>query len=357
MEALWPKLAQRVVQGLGVQPGEFIQVRCNIDRFEVLEEMLLAVELAGATPLPEITPVRYLERLLSEASPVYLSEWDKYRTGLMRQFDRILVMQGDSPNFSKLPQQTLTNWRQASNRITSIEEERRLPFLLVGIPTQRRAQQLGLSLAQLDELVLPALAASVEELQEAIARMLTAVKTHQTLTVHSSDGHELHLKLGNRLWLSDDGYIDADDRERGAIVSNLPAGSVYTTVIEEATEGSILIPKVRQATNVVFRFEHGRIVSIEADEQTQALNEWLDTHEGEPRRISHLGIGLNPYLNRELDWTLVDEHVFGNLFLALGENHYMGGLNASSLNIDFTIPGATIRAGDRTVVADGKVTV
>ncbi|MEZ4523028.1 MAG: hypothetical protein R3A46_15530 [Thermomicrobiales bacterium] len=47
--------------------------------------------------------------------------------------------------------------------------------------------------------------------------------------------------------------------------------------------------------------------------------------------ISHTGIGLNPALHTEVDWVLVDEHRHGSLFIAFGENRYLGGQNASSL--------------------------
>jgi hypothetical protein len=34
---------------------------------------------------------------------------------------------------------------------------------------------------------------------------------------------------------------------------------------------------------------------------------------------------------------LADEHIHGSLFIALGENRYMGGQNASSLNKDYAL--------------------
>lgn len=358
MNPLWPKIARRIAHGVGVQPGELVQIRSNIERFDVLQEMLLAVEQAGATPLLETIPVKYLERLLNEASQDYLEKWDKYREGWMKQYDRIVVLQGDIPNFASLPQESFATWLMARHRLTGIEEERRLPFLLVAIPTKLRAQQLGMSLAALEKILLPALAASAEELQNEINRALKLAQGGSTMTIRSGGKYELRMKLGRRPWHNDDGYINQEDRAQGAIVSNLPAGSIYTTVLEDTTEGAILIPKVRQARQVVFHFERGRINRVETSDPAEAgtISAWLDSHSGEPRRISHIGLGLNPYLTREIDWTLVDEHVYGNLFLALGENRYMGGQNESTLNEDFTIPGATLLVDGRTLVENGKVT-
>ena len=48
--------------------------------------------------------------------------------------------------------------------------------------------------------------------------------------------------------------------------------------------------------------------------------------------------------------------ITGHLFIAFGENRYMGGENESSLNVDYTLPGATLLVDDRIIVANGKVT-
>ena len=50
MHALWPALARRIVQALGVQPGELIQVRGEVGDLARLQEIVLAIEVRGATP-------------------------------------------------------------------------------------------------------------------------------------------------------------------------------------------------------------------------------------------------------------------------------------------------------------------
>ena len=115
------------------------------------------------------------------------------------------------------------------------------------------------------------------------------------------------------------------------------------------------LPKAAGATDVVFHFAKGRIERIEAASGAEALNEMFDSHTGEPRRVSHIGLGLNPYLHQPIGWTLVDEHILGALFIAFGENRYMGGQNESSLNVDFALSGTTLEVGGRTVVLEGDV--
>ena len=55
------EIARRIVAGLDVQPGELIQVRDHVARPDLLHEVLLAVDLAGATPLVDHQSPAYLD--------------------------------------------------------------------------------------------------------------------------------------------------------------------------------------------------------------------------------------------------------------------------------------------------------
>src|SRR5215217_5651561 len=242
MDKRWQKIADRMVQGLGVQPGELIELRDGSGDPAVLHEASLAIERSGATPLIRLDSAEYVERVLSEAPLSYLTAWDQYRQAWMKQVDRILVLTGAGSDFRLAPPAAVDAWRHAQSRLTALEEERHLPYLLVAIPTARRAQQLNMVQQDLEEILLPALAASAEELRDEIERVQTRAGRGQAITIHTDNNHVLHLEHGDRLWLSDDGWIDELDRTQGAIVSNLPAGSMYTTVLEEKTHGSLWLP-------------------------------------------------------------------------------------------------------------------
>ena len=355
--ALWPVIARRVVAGVSVPPGELVLVRDGAGDPAALEEILLAVEVAGATPLPEILHAQYLGRLLTEVDPAHLARWDRHRMLWARRCDRAIRLQGLEPDLARAPADALRAWGEATGRLTVAEEERRRPFLMVAVPTADRARALGMTPDDLEAVVLPALVVPVAELRVEIERALGAVRGARALTLRTGDGCELRLALGGRPWLSDDGVVDEADRAVGAGVSNLPGGSIYSTVLEDATEGRLWLPQAGAARDVRLHFREGRVVEIAAREGAAELGTLFDRHSGESRRISHVGIGLNPALRRPIGWVLVDEHVHGALFVAFGENRYMGGENASSLNVDFCIPDATIYADGRAIVREGQVVV
>ncbi|MFL7867623.1 MAG: aminopeptidase [Anaerolineales bacterium] len=355
MEKKWQAIAQRLVTGLGVQSGELIAVRDGSGCFDLLLEVSLAIEKVGGTPLVQFLQGDYLERMWREVPVEILENWGHHRQNWARQIDRVLFMAGAQPERGQVPEAGLEAWEQAMHQLTEIEEGRRLPFLLAAVPTARGAAQLGLSAEDLEALLIPALSASIEELQVEINRVLAKARSGHSIKILTGDGYILHLEQGDRLWMSDDGFIDDVDIQRGAIVSNLPAGSIYTTVLEQKTNGQLWLPKAGPAKEVLFTFRDGRIVDIQASSGSALLTEELDRHSGEARRVSHIGLGLNPYLNRPSGWTMVDEHIHGSLFIALGENRYMGGSNPSSLNVDYALAGATLQVNDHLIVSKGVV--
>lgn len=350
----WRAVAQRIVAGLNVQPGELIQVRDHIDHPDMLLEVLLAVERAGAAPLIDQQSPIYLNRWLAEASPHAIEQSGRQRRRLMEQVDRVVSLSGGIPDFERVAPDALAAWQAMDEELTAIEEARLLPNLIAAIPTAQRAERLGMMLAELEAHVTPSLLLDIDVSRRLIAETRAAV-TGQRIVITTGEGCELHLHHGDRFWHGDDGVIDDEDRRRQTIVSNLPAGSIYTTVLEDRTEGSLYLPQALEATDVVLHFKAGRIERIEAASGGDALERWFDSHSGEPRRISHIGVGLNPHLRTPIGWTIVDEHIAGAIFVAMGENRYMGGQNASSLNHDFALFGASLWVDGRELVARGKL--
>jgi leucyl aminopeptidase (aminopeptidase T) len=344
---------------LDVQAGDLVQLRDHSDRIDVVQELLLALERRGATPLLQLLPSTYLQRLLASTDPGLLGRWDQRRIAWLEATDRILVLAGVGPDLSEAPADALGTWHQAIVRLTHAEERRCIPSLLAAIPTNARAEQLGLSLSELEDLLAPALSASPSELQLGVDRVLAALEQAHTLTIRSGASSVLQLDLGGRRWLSDNGAMPgADARQPGTqAVLNLPAGAVYTTVVETATQGTLWLGDVMGAQGVALHFDGGRVVAIEAAQGAEKLESMFDQHTGEPRRLSHIGVGLNPYLQRSIGWTLVDEHRHGALIIAFGENRYLGGQNESSLNVDFSLSDADLLAGQRTIVLQGQVVV
>ncbi|MFC1466912.1 MAG: aminopeptidase [Candidatus Brachytrichaceae bacterium NZ_4S206] len=346
-----PYLAWRIVQGVSAQPGELILLLDHAGRDDLLREVAFTIELAGATPLVELAPPNHVARLLASGQREYFAEYDRHRRAWLEQADRSIVLSGGYFDLDGVPPDAIALWSAAQRRLTDVEEARRIPSLVVAVPTPVQAQRLGMSIESLERFLQEATAPTLLELQDGIVRVQSRLDEAREIVIRTGGRHELHLVRDNRAILNDDGYIDDLDRERGAVVSHLPAGSVYFTVLEDQTTGSLHLPTAGDARNTVFHFEYGRVAHIEAATGAAELNALFDAHTGESRRIGHIRFGLNPRLHQPIGWPLVDEHMRGAVVVAFGENRHLGGQNASSLNEEFIVLDAEIEADGRRIIS------
>lgn len=347
-------LAWRAVQGAGVQPGELIMVMDHAGRDDLLRKVLLNVELAGATPLPEIAPPDHLAKLLSAAQPEHIAQMDRHRQTWIQQCDRIIVLAGGWLDLVDVPAENILAWSAAQERLAAIEEAKRTPNIVVAVPNEAKAQQLGVTLDELERILHDPIVAPLMDLQNAALRISHKIEG-DAVTLRTSVDCELQMKRGGRAVLVDDGYIDDTDRERGAVVSNLPAGLVYTTVLEDSAEGRLFLAEAGNARDVILHFNQGSVVGVEAASGAEEIDAMFDAHAGEPRRISHIGIGANPHLRKPIGWTLVDEHMWGALFIAFGENRYLGGQNESTLSENFATLNPSLEVDGVPLLNAGRV--
>jgi leucyl aminopeptidase (aminopeptidase T) len=325
MTGLWRQVAARAVDGIDPPPRGLVVVRDRCGRPEPLWAVTVELERRGVTALTEIVPDQVLVEVLATTPPERLEGWSRHRAALLESADGVVSIAATLPPLEHAPQQAAAAWLRGRAAMHAVEARRGLPLMVLAVPTARLARDLGRPLGQLDRAALPAMAAPLAELRADIAAALARVAEAEALVLETP-GCRLVLHRGDRVWLSDDGQISPEDRARGAVVSNLPAGSVYTTVLEGRTEGSVRLSSVDRARDVVLTFRAGRV-----------------------------GFGLNRRIPAETGWSLLDHHRAGAVFLALGENRYMGGANASTLNEDFLVAQPTLSAADHLVVDQGAL--
>ncbi|WP_298816007.1 aminopeptidase [Chloroflexus sp.] len=356
-ESLWDQLATRLVDALGAQRGELIEVRDEAGNQRLLHAVLLALESIGAEPLAHILPAPHVERLLATTTPELLAERDRRREVWLQQVDRSLTLIGAQPDLSRVAPEALQTFAAACNRLAALREERRIPQAIAAIPTIGKAAQLGISHEELELRVMPALLAKPAQLVTKCERVIAALSNARALTITSGPGYELRAQLHAQPWVRDVGRIEGTADHNGAIVTNLPAGSLYTTISAESVEGDLFLPVAGPARAAHFHFRNGRVTQIEAASGGEQLAALLDQQSGEPRRIGVIGIGLNPYLRQSIGWTMVDKHVQGALFIGMGERRYPGGAIAHPLTIDFTTTAASLRADEQVILEHGQLVV
>ena len=328
-------LAARIVDAVPTAIGPVL-VRDRCGRVEIVDAVVAECRRRGLEPVVEQVDNARLRALIASLPVEALARWDVDRQHDTARVSAVISLGGWPLNTGGLPSLALETWSAAVGRTEGAMEARRVPTVVVAVPTADVAAATGMPLSELDAYVLPSLALPGAAVRGSIAPLIDVLTVASTVELHTSAG-VLTTQCGARPLLVDDGVIDASDITAGATVSNLPAGSVYWTVVESEIRGDVLL-----GDGTVLRFDDtGRVCD--------------GVYAGE--RVAHIGIATNPLVTRTIGWTIIDEHRPGAVFLALGENRYMGGDNESSINIDLLPASPTVTVGNVTIVDNGRLAV
>lgn len=316
-----PEVGVRVLDAVPTVGGPLV-VRDRCGRPEMVEAVVAEARRRGLEPVVEHRSNEVLAQHLSSST---VDDWSDEACAARAEFafdvEATVTLGGWSPDLSNVDPEVIAAWLDALARAERRWAASAMLTVAVAIPGPETARALGMTVAELDALVLPAVCCPADVLRSATQTMLERIVAGDRQLLESP-GCRLEMRRGGRQVHVDDGVIDSGDVVTGAVVSNLPGGSVYWTVLEDTPRGSI-------------RLTDGSVLTFGAEGRVTD-----GPFAGE--RISHVGIGTNPFVTAPIGWTLVDEHRAGAVFLALGENRYMGGQNASALNVDVLPAAATL---------------
>jgi aminopeptidase len=226
-----------------------------------------------------------------------------------------------------------------------------LRWVVTQLPCSAAAQEAEMSLTEYEDFVFAAAmvdhadsATAWREVAKRQAKLAAFLTTKSELHLTTPAGTDLRLGVQGRVWINCDGK------------QNLPDGEVFTSPLENATEGVVAfdLPAVhsgRQVAGVRLAFRGGRIVDASAKKGEEYLIQMLDQDTG-ARVLGEIGIGCNYSITRHTRNTLFDEKIGGTFHLAPGSAYpESGGTNKSALHWDMV---GDLRRGGR-IEADGSL--
>jgi len=200
-------------------------------------------------------------------------------------------------------------------------------WVITEYPTNAQAQEADMSFQEYEDFVFEAVTGpdweQVAREQEALVARFNEASEARIV----AEDTDLTLSIKGRKTISAAGE------------HNMPDGEVFTSVVEDSTEGRIsfsypAIYQGREVTGVALEFEVGEVVSATATKGRELLNSVLDTDEG-ARRLGELGIGNNFKIDRFTKNILFDEKIGGSVHLALGSAYKKtGGKNEPAVHWD-----------------------
>jgi aminopeptidase len=370
MDERWNHLAALAVHGANVQPGQIVMVSAELGQEDLARSVASACYERGAKFVDvvyfdphlkrarvehadpgtlEYVPGWYAERLLTLADGrgARIALAGPTAPGLMDGLDASLVGKDRLPwlkESSKVVAERTTNWT-----IVPCPNESWARLVHPELADGTALEQLWGELEHVLRLDEPDPAAAWVERMEALRQSAEA------LTACAFDAIELHgpgteLTVGllpTHIWWAAD-FVTADGLRH---LPNLPTEEVFTTPDPLRASGHVTSTKplvLRDGTIVRglrVTFENGVAVSIEADENAEALRSQLAVDEGALRlgelalvdahgRIGPLGIVFYDTL---LDENAASHIAFGSGFPFLVGDEYAGRTNESATHIDFMI--------------------
>lgn len=300
---------------LKLKRGEKVLILSDILGYPLVKEVYRLLVQRGAAEIRLHFDSYELDEIFyKEASAKTLLSFPKISMDEIRQIDCWIGIRCEANtrglskvNPSKISQRAkiirpITDWRVEKTR-----------WVITNFPVDSQAQEADMSLADYEDFVFSAVNDvnwnSLRTSQEKLRKMVDRTQKVRIIGVDT----DLQLSIKGRKAINACGE------------NNIPDGEVFTSVIEDSSEGYITFtyPAIhlgREFHNVRLEFKKGRVVRATATKGKTDLNKILDMDKG-ARVIGELGIGNNFKITRFTKDGLFDEKIGGTIHIALGNGY------------------------------------
>ena len=186
-------------------------------------------------------------------------------------------------------------------------------WIITNFPVESLAQEADMSLSDYEDFVYAGTIGinwnKLYKEQEKLRKIVDRTKEVQIVGIDT----DLTLNIQGRKAVNGSGQF------------NMPDGEVFTSVVEDSTNGFIsysypALYSGKEFHAVRLEFKKGKVVSATATKGEKDLNKILDIDPG-GRYIGELGMGNNFKINRFVKDILFDEKIGGTVHLALGKGY------------------------------------
>jgi leucyl aminopeptidase (aminopeptidase T) len=366
----YPAIAKRLVQQLGLRPGERVMSLAHPGVFDdLLPHIRYEVMRAGGIdlgvvevlrePVPESFDAAVLLKGARESRVHYKA--------MFRDVDAAIMMPG--ANTSHPAYLAMQDWLK--DDLTEHRGRRTIHFHwiengsaypIAGQPLPSRPAMDANYQRALLETDYRALAA----LERRFADALKTGDVHIT----SPGGTELRFRAGDRPANLQDGDASAARAAQGKVLVDheieLPAGVVRIAPLEDTVEGVIAFPASqwdgRPVEGLKLRFSRGRVVEVMATSGKDAVEAEMQKAGDAGRAFREIGLGFNPLLAvpERTPWIPYYGYGAGVVRLSLGDNTELGGRvaapagQAAYVRWNF-FTDLTVTVGTTTWVRGGKL--
>ncbi|MHA2131295.1 MAG: aminopeptidase, partial [Promethearchaeota archaeon] len=356
---IYEKLAKIVVEySLEIEKGQQVLIIGPMFAKELFHALNAAILKVGAHPAYQLGMEGMREIFFKHASEEQLEFVGSLEKAFYGDFDCLIQISGNynTRRFSTVNPEKMVKFTAAPERrkLMEIFEKKsssgELKWVIVPFASHADAQEAKMDLFSYAEFINKSLFLDkenpieewrkIQEKQEIIVEYLNKVEKIQVI------GEDTDLTVGvkGRKWINSSGQ------------KNLPSGEVFTSPIEDLTNGHIRFtyPGIhygKEIEDIYLEFKDGEVTKFTAKKGEELLTEILKIDNA--KTLGEFAIGTNYGITQFTKSILFDEKMGGTIHCALGLGfEECGSTNKSTVHWDILkdmkVPGSK-------VIADGKV--
>ncbi|MBL6743483.1 MAG: aminopeptidase [Candidatus Poseidonia sp.] len=204
------------------------------------------------------------------------------------------------------------------------------------------------------------MSADFTAIKKKMGEMTPVMRRKRIVNVKSNSGTNVTFEVNWREWKLDDNGIC----NRPRMLTNLPAGKIFTLPREGTMNGTIVIDGSWDSAlvdePVVLQIEDGLVVDVKggtaAAQIRQAFGEAAKRLRSKEQEnvwtVAEFGFGMNPNA-RLMGNVLEDEKRLGTAYFSLGDNTRLGGTAAVGIHISGVLDTPSIWLDETPIVEDG----
>jgi len=208
-----------------------------------------------------------------------------------------------------------------------------------------------------DETAIRTIPINYEELRILLDQAAEGLHGSADLTMTSPRGTDVRFSCKGRPLFNFDGIC----RNNGEYDS-LPAGSIYSSPVESAAEGTIVVDTTGYDTGLIrnpikLTLKRGFVTNVSGDGEAKRLKQLIEKGGENAGNFAEVGIGLNSKARLGC-YPIENERAAGSVTIGLGRNTQMGGTVNSKVHLDIgVLSQVTLRADGRSLIERGRLMI
>lgn len=365
-KAAHQSVADKIVnQVLDVQPGEVVMITGTTAEIEMFEDYIVAVAKAGGKPVVSLNMPEANKKAMMASSIEHLKIPNNFRVSIIKNVDCMINLSSvqDPLLLADIPEDRMAAAREADKAFMAAD--RIAPYRSVtlgqngGIPSKAYAKSVNADYQQMVDMFWESVNVDYSKMAKDGKQMAALMKTGSQVKITSTHGTDLQFTIGKSNTGINSGRNADNTNSQGPSNVWLPAGEAYVAVNPTSANGKMVVPAMNfrgnKIKNLRMDFKNGKMVSISADSNIDALKKSINMSGKNVDVLSLLDIGLNKNSQPLKGSDYVSWEMAGMVSLAMGENAWAGGdLNADAA-FNFHLPQTTLSIDGKTIVKDGKL--